>query len=354
MRAAIICVLVFVATASASDREFNAWAMRYGKSYRSDEREMRFEIWSANRAFINAHNSKSGRTYELALNGFSDLTRDEFLSQRTMQASAVPVHSPEQYAIELDTSDLPSSFDWASPKQSPVVVTPVRDQGTVGSCWAFSTAQNIEGQWALKHSLDAVELSTEQLVDCDNETSSVNINEDCGVFGGWPYLSYQHIISVGGIQSEAKYPYCCGTGACYPCYAPGTNVQNCGPPPTYCNISQNQCGPFTPAATISSWTAISSDETQIAAQLISRGPLSVLLDATWLQFYSKGIFDPSLCSTTELDHAVLITGFGALNGTDYWVVKNSWSKDWGMSGYFWIRRGTGECGINTAVTTAVI
>jgi hypothetical protein len=140
-------------------------------------------------------------------------------------------------------------------------------------------------------------------------------------------------MKAGGLQTEHNYPYCCGTGACFPCDAPGTNFQNCGPPPPSCNATQNQCGPFVPAASITDWTAITSDEQQIAAQLVARGPLSVLLDASWLSQYSSGIFNPGAwCSKTELDHAVLLTGYGVQNGTAYWVVKNSWGTGWGMKG----------------------
>jgi hypothetical protein len=64
---------------------------------------------------------------------------------------------------------------------------------------------------------------------------------DCGVFGGWPYLAYQYVIHVGGLNSEQAYPYCVGTGQCYPCMAPGFNKTLCGPPPSYCNHTEWPC-----------------------------------------------------------------------------------------------------------------
>ena len=114
------------------------------------------------------------------------------------------------------------------------MVTPVKDQGTVGSCWAFGTTGNLEGQWAIKTG-SLVSLSEEQLVDCDGSEDVPARRADCGVFGGWPYLALGYIERVGGIESEDSYPYCVGTGKCFPCPATGYNVSLCGPAPEYCN-----------------------------------------------------------------------------------------------------------------------
>jgi len=90
-------------------------------------------------------------------------------------------------------------------------------------------------------------------------------------------------------------------------------------------------------------------------QLYQRGPLSVLLDASFLSRYKGGIWDPEgWCSKTDLDHAVLLVGWGVQDGSPYWIVKNSWGQDWGLQGYFWIARGKGTCGINTQVTTSQV
>ncbi|WP_411023834.1 C1 family peptidase, partial [Salmonella sp. s51228] len=88
--------------------------------------------------------------------------------------------------------------------------------------------------WALKNK-QLVSLSAEMLIDCDGTSDVINSRADCGVFGGWPYLAYQYIKQVGGIESEDTYPYCSGTGACYPCVPDNYNKSLCGPPPLYCN-----------------------------------------------------------------------------------------------------------------------
>jgi cathepsin F len=134
------------------------------------------------------------------------------------------------------------------------------------------------------------------------------------------------------------------------------------------------CKSLPPAAKLSGWRDVSADETEMAGDLLATGPLSVLLDAQYLQHYKSGVWDGSIngaggalkCNSESLDHAVLVTGFGvdgsgsdnnnnnSDNSVEYWSVKNSWGADWGENGFFRIVRGAGECGINTAVTTAII
>lgn len=85
-----------------------------------------------------------------------------------------------------------------------------------------------------------------------------------------------------------------------------------------------------------------------------------VLSWTELQFYKSGIWTGGSggkwvqCSKEYLNHAVLLVGYGQENGTDYWIVKNTWGTKWGEDGYFRILRGEGTCGINTGVTTSIV
>ncbi|KAK3104766.1 hypothetical protein FSP39_009655 [Pinctada imbricata] len=117
---------------------------------------------------------------------------------------------------------------------------------------------------------------------------------------------------------------------------------------------------FVPNMKIVDWKAVDQNETIIAEQLMNIGPLSIALNAELLQFYHHGVFDPPtfLCNPQNLDHGVLIVGFGeessVLGTKKYWKVKNSWGEKWGEKGYFRIIRDVGKCGVNTQVTTAVL
>jgi cathepsin F len=82
----------------------------------------------------------------------------------------------------------------------------------------------------------------------------------------------------------------------------------------------------------------------IQRDLIANGPVHVGLNANQLQYYTSGIFDSSDCPT-DINHSVTIVGWGIKNGVNYWIIKNSWGKDWGENGYFRIKRGVNMCGI---------
>jgi len=125
-------------------------------------------------------------------------------------------------------------------------------------------------------------------------------------------LAFEYVLKAGGLPKETDYPYCVGDGSCFPCQAPGYNETLCGPPVEYCNATEFPCkeGKVDIAVKIDDWKAISTDETEIQKALVETGPFSVALDASMLQFYRKGVFNPVFCSKTELDHAVLMVGYG--------------------------------------------
>eukprot|EP01028_Stygiella_incarcerata_P008000 TRINITY_DN3360_c0_g1_i1.p1 TRINITY_DN3360_c0_g1~~TRINITY_DN3360_c0_g1_i1.p1 ORF type:complete len:361 (-),score=81.13 TRINITY_DN3360_c0_g1_i1:137-1219(-) len=352
----LFAVVLFFVVGLATSDSFEEYARQFQKSYISEEERLhREKVFHDNVLYIEKINAMHEGSKEVCgWNHLTDLSREEFVSQFLMPRQAIPedfeLKKRERAAVVDSLGDLPTSFNWVDQG----AVTKVRDQGTVGSCWAFSTAQNIEGQWFLK-SKNLVELSPEQLVDCDDK--------DCGVFGGWPYRAFEYLMESGGIQSESDYPYCSGLGKCYPCMA-NKNQTFCGPPPEYCNRTcLFDSSKF--AVHVASWTSVPEDDEKIMTFLYQNGPLSVLINADLLQYYITGVWDPPkwMCDPTELDHAVLLVGWGEekdLIGkvTKYWIVKNSWGEKWGMHGYFHLKRedgaGPGVCGINTGVTTAVV
>lgn len=357
----ILLSLAFAASAEVTKSEFARWKQRFHRIYNSETEESNaFVNWSKNKDIVERNNANNG-LWKAELGKYADLSIEEFKKVMLMRPLNTIGMPGKVDSLKYEPQTLPTNFDWRTDGRI-VAVTSVKDQGTVGSCWAFSTIGNIEGQWALSGK-DLIDLSPEFLVDCDGTHDDKHA--DCSVFGGWPYLAYDFIIGAGGVPSEAADPYCAGTGACYPCM--NGPISLCGPPAPNCNKTiTTQCEYMVPSASISAWSAVSTDEEQIASALVAQGPLSVLLDASQLQYYKSGVWDghieslsPALgCKPSNLDHAVLLVGYGVdrTTGTDvpYWTVKNSWGADWGEDGYFRIQRGVGMCGINTAVTTSFV
>ena len=365
--------LTLGSTASKNYKKTREDYQMWAKDFHKDTSEEGWQNWLTSWHKVEALNSHKGTTHswEASLTKFADMSEKEFREKILMgRESDADVAVMKQKKIGEDVvgrkgirADA-TSFDW----RDYGAVTPVQDQGFVGTCWAFSTVANVEGQYFLSTNT-SLKLSEEFLVDCDGTADYDLHHADCSIFGGWPYLAYQYLIQRGGIPSEQNLPYCAGTGECYPCMAGPVDL--CGPPPYSCDRerSVNVCSStnLDPAATIADWGAVDSDEAALTSALQSIGPLSALLDAGSLQFYKGGVWTGSMngdasdsllrgCSTTYLNHAVLITGYGvdSDSGLPYWSVKNSWGEEWGEDGYFRIVRGKGECGINTAVTTSIM
>jgi len=250
---------------------------------------------------------------------FMDLTEEEFSNnfgfnynkeqaEEARKSNSTPLS--QKYNLYEDT---PASYDW----RDQGAVTEVKNQGSCGSCWAFSATGNIEGQTKLAKGV-LTSISEQELVDCDK------VDEGCN--GGLMEQAFDELKRIGGTESEADYPYKGVDGTCQ-FDASRVDFQ------------------------VKGYSFVDKDENVIKETLFKYGPLAVALNATPLQFYFGGIFHPwkILCNPDALNHGVLIVGYGTENGKDYWIVKNSWGKLWGEKGYFRIFRGDGTCGINTHV-----
>jgi len=311
---------------------FNEWTKYYGRFYASaEEREKRFSYFTENIQRIKSLNEEYQGRATFELNQFADMSHYEFMMSRTGARSrakweailgkylqgVLPRATPEQLR------DIPEEVDWR--KHDPPVVTPVKNQGRCGSCWAFSATGNIEGQWALAGN-PLVGLSEQQLVDCDHTCVAGACDSGCD--GGLMENAFAYVIKNGGIQGEDTYPY--------------EGVDN------RCRFNSSAV-----AATIRAYKAIPHDPEQMAYYVATQGPISVAVDAETWQFYSKGIVK-SNCGT-RLDHGVLVVGYGVEDKTPYWIVKNSWGTRWGMEGYILVQRGPeNTCGINKYPITAIV
>ncbi|XP_028391106.1 cathepsin L-like [Dendronephthya gigantea] len=301
---------------------FNQFVEKYGKTYHNDEAEFehRYGVFKENLDLAQLMQDKDRGTARYGITQFSDLTKEEFLEKYTMNGWDEDTYNLKEAKIPEIT--VPDSFDW----RDHGAVTEVKNQGTCGSCWAFSTTGNVEGQWAIKKK-KLISLSEQELVDCDT------VDQGCN--GGLPSNAYKQIMKLGGLVSESNYPY---KGVDQKCSMDKSEIE------VYINGS----------------VKISSNEDDMAAWLVQNGPISIGIDALAMQFYLGGVAHPweIFCNPKTLDHGVLIVGFGVKDGllgkTPYWIIKNSWGASWGEKGYYLIYRGAGCCGLNTMCTSATI
>ncbi|EAY93078.1 hypothetical protein OsI_14879 [Oryza sativa Indica Group] len=291
------------------------WMEQYGRVYKdATEKARRFEIFKANVAFIESFNAGNHKFW-LGVNQFADLTNYEFRATKTNKGfipSTVRVPTTFRYEnVSIDT--LPATVDW----RTKGAVTPIKDQGQCGCCWAFSAVAAMEGIVKLSTG-KLISLSEQELVDCDVH------GEDQGCEGGLMDDAFKFIIKNGGLTTESKYPYTAADGKC--------------------NGGSNS------AATIKGYEEVPANNEAALMKAVANQPVSVAVDGgdMTFQFYSGGVMTGS-CGT-DLDHGIVAIGYGKDgDGTQYWLLKNSWGTTWGENGFLRMEKDIsdkrGMCGL---------
>jgi cathepsin F len=324
----------------------------YDKNYPSLKIMMeRLEVFKQNLSNIdidgedNIPNTEDDESYSNGITQFSDLTDEEFqnlylnsqtdipsdleidyfdatkdFSETVNQEGNFLTNSTETTGRNLQSGQIiPASWDW----RTHGAVTSVKNQGICGSCWAFATTANIEGQYYRKYQ-QLVNFSEQQLVDCDSGSNGCN--------GGSVFTALKYIMIAGGLQTRASYPYL-------------TRKSYCRYRPTLAK------------ARVEKYLRADKNENAIKEMLYSVGPITATMNGNPLKNYRGGVFDSSMyqCNPNLSNHIVTLVGYGTTpNGKPYWIAKNSWGPSWGENGYFRIAMGKGVCGINNFALTAIL
>ena len=308
-------------------QQFQRFIKKYRKKYNSvNEFLARFEVFKRN---CKETFSQENGSYRQGITKFMDLTQQEFAkTYLNLNYDALAVANFKPKIVKV-TNSAPDSWDW----RAKGYVALVKDQGSCGSCWAFSTVANLEGQY-YKGKGKMETFSEQMLVDCDTYDSACN--------GGLMEYAFTWLQQNGGIMNDRDYPYKGYKSTCQ------------SDPSKY--VDMTITGYEKLGSSASTWSPV--DEDEIKEFLYETGPLAVALNANPLQTYTGGILDKtsSQCSTSGINHAVTMVGYGHDDGEnkDYWIVKNSWGESWGENGYFRIKRGSGVCGINCYITTGTV
>ncbi|XP_046667870.1 procathepsin L-like [Homalodisca vitripennis] len=323
-----LAIVVLTHPLEVSEDELTQWQLfkvQHNKNFVSnDEEEMRKGIFLSNLRFVREHNAKYKRgeeTYEVEINIFADMTPDEILSRKGYRRPEGEPRGGEPFQ-ETTGVELPSNVDW----RKKGAVTQVKDQGFCGSCWAFSATGSLEGLHFLK-TKKLVSLSEQNLIDCSRKEGNF------GCEGGWPEKAFSYVKINKGIDTAVSYPYAGQDDDC-------------------------QYNPKTVGATDVGYVSLpKGNETSLQTAVATVGPVSVCIDASLKSFslYKRGVYRAKGCSKVDLDHAVLVVGYGNVKkGGDYWLIKNSWGTDWGMKGYMMMARNHNMCGIATEASYPLV
>ncbi|KAK0407163.1 hypothetical protein QR680_019045 [Steinernema hermaphroditum] len=265
------------------------------------------------------------------LNKLADLSPEEY---KKMNGFRMP---PKNYLLKTSRfkaasdASVPDAIDW----REHGYVTDVKDQGQCGSCWSFSSTGALEGQQK-RVSGKLVSLSEQNLVECSKGYGSEGGNPGLqGCDGGIMHLAFAFIKEEGGVDTEESYPYTGNDSA-------------------VCKFKTDTVG-----ATDDGMVMIpEGDEEALKAAVATVGPISVAIDASHrsFQFAGKGVYYEPMCSDQQLNHAVLVVGYGTdpVEG-DFWLVKNSWGTEWADAGYIRMARNrNNHCGIATVAVYPVV
>ena len=311
----------FAATMAAANAlstvefEYMNYMAQYNKVINDvEEFAMRKSNFERVNAFVQEHNA-SNATYTAGHNQFSDWTEAEY---KQILGYVRGERSERKTPVKLPENMNADSVNWVEAG----AVTPVKDQGQCGSCWAFSSTGSLEGAHFVATG-DLKSFSEQQLVDC-------------------AYLKYGNYACNGGLQDNA-----------YKYYEDGNNaeIESVYPYTSGTTKSKGDCAydsSSATAVTVSNYTTIEANNVAQMKAGLNQQPLAVAIEADKLCFqtYKSGVFNNPKCGTT-LDHAVLAVGYGVEGGQEYWLVKNSWNTTWGDQGYIKLAvvDGKGICGV---------
>ncbi|CAH1391949.1 unnamed protein product [Nezara viridula] len=274
---------------------------------------------------IEEHNAKYEAglvTYYLAMNHLGDMLPEEVTHLGFNETGKIK-KEPSFTFLPPANVEIPESIDW----RDLGAVTPVKFQGSCLSCWAFSATGAMEGQ-LFRKSGKLVSLSEQQLIDCSRKYK----NHGCE--GGLMVFTFNYLKDVEGLEKEDSYPYEALDRTCRynkDKVVPGTQVK------AYTNIRPK-------------------DDDALKAAVATVGPISVGVNSgnEHFMFYKGGVFNGDTCYT-NIDHGILLVGYGSENGEEYWIAKNSFSQAWGEDGYIRFTRSVKNvCGISSMASYPIL
>ena len=321
-------LLLLLVSSSLSLPNFNDFVKSNNKQYFSEvEERFRKYVYNRNKDNIENHNKQTNSTYKQAENQFTDMTADEFVA--TILNNPITEDQIKSFVVGA-TNGIPASNssingslpraaatakDWRTTAE---VVGPIENQGSCGSCYAFSAIAALESQMKIKGRPSVVYSKQQTVSCCGNKGFNCN-----GCDGGWMWWVYNYIQSEG-IVTQAAYPYTSGktgnTGAC-----------------------KKLTGAVKILNKVSAFTYVSNGNASDLKAAVTKQPVSVAVDATNWDSYSSGIYPASKCSNSanSANHAVVVVGYD-VNGN--WIVRNSWGTTWGVKGYMTLQAGN-TCGV---------
>ena len=309
----IACLIAAAVAAPLSDSQyqflFSKFVEQYNKQYEINDFFTKFNTFKSNLDLIVAHNAQN-LSYKMGVNQFTDYTQAEFNQMMGLRTELAQPYALSQ--LEHKIAPISTNGDWKTTNWSSKM-TPVKNQASCGSCWAFSAIASVEFENTLKTG-QIVDLSEQQLVDCSGSTGNSGCN------GGLMSNAFEYLKTAGSCK-QTDYPggYTAKDGKCQQCSA---SVRVTG----YNTVPTTEDAHYT---------------------LVQDRVVSVALAASSsaFQFYKTGVVEN--CTDRSINHGVTLVGSGNENGKNYFLIRNSWGTSWGDNGFIKLGQGN-QCGLTTS------
>ena len=248
--------------------------------------------------FIENHNKNETTKFKLGHNQFSIISNKEYNKRLIKMNSTNQGCTELNYNLEQFYDD--ENFNWVSLNK----ITSVKNQLQCGSCWAFSTIGAYENWYAINYN-QLLDFSEQQLLDCDKNDNACN--------GGLMVNGLNYLMN-SKVCLNNDYPYIGKKNDCLTTCNNYPKIKGCY------NVPQGN------------YMSLKS--------ALHKNAITIGIDASskHFQLYKSGVIDETIECSNEINHGVLLVGYGVENGIKYWLIKNSWSNEWGENGYFKLLR----------------
>lgn len=339
-----LCIAVTIAAVAArttwkqlDNYDFHDYIKEFGHKWEKGSPEFlkRQIIFTEELARVRAHNAKK-LSWKEGVNFMSAMTLEEKKAYMGFHKGAHHHHKPKNlkpFDLHLKSlKDLPEEIDWREKE----VVSPVKDQGQCGSCWAFASTATIESHVALNSGL-LFDLSPQQIASCAPNPDQCGGTGGC--YGATAEIAFDYIAGSAGMVQEFQMPYYSYFGDAHDCNVPsGAKATVDG----YVKLPENN------------YTALMNAVATV-------GPMAISVDATGWGAYESGVYQIWNQNAPVINHAVVLVGYGVANDgyeidgeQKYWTIRNSWSPSWGEEGYIRLARSDDDednCGMDTEPQT---
>lgn len=271
----------------------------------------------------------------------ASMTREQF--RGLLGARSHDGMLPEKMFTSAELRDTPEAFDSREKWPHCKSMTMIRDQASCGSCWAFGAVESISDRECVKYGYDII-VSAEDMLACSNGGS-------CN--GGYDIMAYNYWKKTGVVTEKCRpysIPWCDHhiENSSNPCPKGMSPTPKC---PNECVEGSGLVWANDKHKAESIYSV--RGEANMMAEISTNGPcegsFTVYDD---FAIYKSGIYH-HVSGSYEGGHAIKILGYGAENGVKYWICANSWNEHWGENGYFRIRRGHNDCGIENSITCGI-